>query len=118
MNDESFNHQNHIYDLLYINYINSFFTFQTFQIKKKNVLLRLTFDFLFTYFYMQGFLTDVTLVRVFLFEKQINHGLFSCSTLCFTIKDQLYYSIYVQGFNIKAEKCQAIKLIFQLIYFF
>ena len=38
----------------------------------------LAFVFLFTYFKMQGFWTNIGLLRVFLFEKHINHRLFSC----------------------------------------
>ena len=75
MNYGSFNHQNHTYDLLYINYINSFFTFQTYQKKKEKCSAETNLRFSLHIFFMHAFLTDVTSIRVVLFEKQINHNL-------------------------------------------
>ena len=42
-----------------------------YQMQKK---CKLSFAFLFTYFKMQGFLTDITLLIVSLFEKQTDYS--------------------------------------------
>lgn len=44
-------------------------------------LQRPTFVFLFTYFPIQSFLTDVTLLTLLMSEQHIDHKLFSCSMI-------------------------------------
>ena len=71
-----------IYVYIYIHFslctiFNIPFSSFKYQIQKKKKICKLSFVFLFIYFKMQDFLTDISSLIVFLFAKQTNR-LFSC----------------------------------------
>ena len=80
---------NNIYINIYIYIINIYIYIYIYiyiciyMYTRSKKICKLCFVFLFTYFKMQCFLTDISLLMVSLFEKQINR-LFSCSLLLFT----------------------------------
>ena len=86
-NKYSNNSNNNIYMYIYIYYIYIHFSLCTifnipfssfkYQIQKKKKICKLSFVFLFIYFKMQDFLTDISSLIVFYFAKQTNR-LFSC----------------------------------------
>ena len=71
----------YIYILIFTHIYINLFIFSTYHVKPLNTTLKkkickLSFVFLFTYFKMQDFLTDVSLFIVCMFEKQIDYSVF------------------------------------------